>query len=163
MRDALRIIIGRDLDAFAREVELFPDDALLWKTIPGIANSAGNLGLHVAGNLQHFIGAVLGQSGYVRHRDLEFSRRDGTRAEVVDGLAKTREVVARTVTRLTDEDLAQPYGELLAGRRVRTGDFLLHLSSHLAFHLGQAGYLRRTLTGEMASSGALSHAVLPSI
>jgi hypothetical protein len=163
MRDTLRIVIGRDLDAFAREVELFPDDVLLWKTVPGIANSAGNLGLHVAGNLQHFIGAVLGRNGYVRHRDLEFSRREGTRAEVMEGLARTREVVAGTLSRLTDAELAQAYGELLAGRRVRTGDFLLHLSSHLAFHLGQAGYLRRALTGEMTSSGAMSHAVLPSI
>jgi len=161
MRDTLRLLINRDLDSFSREVELFPDDILLWKTLPGIANSVGNLGLHAAGNLQYFIGAVLGGSGYVRHRDLEFSRRDGTRAEIRESLARAREVVADSLSRLTDEDLSKPYAELVGGRRLRTGDFLLHLSTHLAFHLGQAGYLRRALTGDATSSGALSNAMLP--
>lgn len=152
----------RDLDAFTREVELFPDDELPWATLPGLSNSAGNLALHVAGNLQHFVGAVLGGSGYVRNRDLEFSRRQGTRAELVTGLAQAREIVDSVVGRLSDDDLAEPYPELVGGRRLVSGDFLLHLSSHLAFHLGQAGYLRRALTGEATSSGAVSHAVLAS-
>lgn len=152
----------RDLDAFTREVEFFPDDELPWATLPGLSNSAGNLALHVAGNLQHFVGAVLGGSGYVRNRDLEFSRRQGTRAELVTGLAQAREIVDSVVGRLSDDDLAEPYPELVGGRRLVSGDFLLHLSSHLAFHLGQAGYLRRALTGEATSSGAVSHAVLAS-
>src|SRR5678815_2545300 len=83
----LRIVIGRE-GALQREIELFPDDELLWKTPPGIANSAGNLALHVCGNLQYFVGAVLGETGYVRDRPLEFSRRSGTRAELVRELRK---------------------------------------------------------------------------
>ena len=163
MRQALRTIMCRDLDSFAREVELFPDDAMLWATLPGLSNPAGTLALHVAGNLQHFVGAILGGSGYVRQRDLEFSRREGTRAELVAGLAQARAAVDDTLERLTEQDLALPYPELLGGRRLKTGDFLLHLASHLAFHLGQAGYVRRALTGEATTSGAMSHTVLASI
>ena len=162
MRQALRTILCRDLDAFTREVELFPDDDLPWAILPGLSNSAATLALHVAGNLQHFVGAVLGESGYVRKRELEFSRRQGTRAELVTGLAQARAIVESVVGRLSDDDLARPYPELVGGRRLITGDFLLHLSSHLAFHLGQADYLRRALTGEATSSGAVSHAVLDS-
>jgi hypothetical protein len=160
MRHALRTLILRDLDSFIREVELYPDDLTLWKTLPGIANSGGNLALHGAGNLLHFIGAILGGTGYVRNRDLEFSRRAGTRAEVTSELARARDVVGTVLTQLTDDDLARPYPELVSGKRFITGDFLLHLSTHLVFHLGQTGYLRRALTGDATSSGAVSNAVL---
>lgn len=161
MRDALRILLLRDLDSFRKEVELFPDDVTLWKTLPGIGNSAGNLALHGAGNLQHFIGAILGGTGYVRNRDLEFSRREGTRAEVAAAVTTAHEVIEAVLGRMTEDDLAQPYPELVNNRRFSTGDFLLHLSTHLAFHLGQAGYLRRALTRDSTSSGALSNAGLP--
>ena len=79
MTDDLRRLLVRELEAFAREVELFPDDASLWKTLPGVTNSAGNLALHVCGNLKHYLGGVLGGSGYVRNRDPEFASRAGSR------------------------------------------------------------------------------------
>src|SRR4051812_5197341 len=73
----------RELRALRREVEAYPNEADLWATPQGLPNSAANLTLHLAGNLQHFIGARLGGTGYVRNRDLEFSRREGTRAELL--------------------------------------------------------------------------------
>ena len=163
MREALRTLLLRDLDSFRREVELYPDDLTLWKTLPGISNSGGNLALHGAGNLLHFIGGILGKTGYVRNRDAEFGRRSGTRADVIGELSRAHEVVDLVLGRLTDEDLARPYPELVNQRRFVTGDFLFHLSTHLAFHLGQAGYLRRALTGDATSSGAVSNAVLASV
>lgn len=163
MRDALRTLFLRDLDSVRREVELYPNDDILWKTIPGISNSSGNLALHAAGNLLHFIGGILGKTGYARNRDAEFSRKSGTRKEVMEEVNRAREVVGAVLGRLTDDDLARPYPELVNGRRFGTGDFLLHLSTHLAFHLGQAGYLRRAVTGEATSSGAVSNAVLADV
>jgi hypothetical protein len=160
MRQPLRTILCRDLDSFIREVELYPDDTTLWKTLPGIANSGGNLALHGAGNLLHFIGAILGGTGYVRNRDLEFSRRSGTRSEVVAELVRARDVIRAVLDRMNDEDFSRPYPEVVSGRRFITGDFLLHLATHLVFHLGQAGYLRRALTGDATSSGAVSNAIL---
>ena len=94
---------ARDLDTLAREVSLYPDDALVFAERAGLPNTGGNLALHLIGNVRHFIGATLGASGYVRNRDLEFSARQGTRAEIVALAERAKaEVVAadRKSTRL---------------------------------------------------------------
>ncbi len=152
----LRIVIGRELSALQREIALFPDDELLWKAPPGIANSAGNLALHVCGNLQYFVGTVLGKTGYVRDRPLEFSRRSGTRAELVGELRQTAEIVDATLARLSESAFTGAFPEEKRSMTFSTHTFLIHLSAHLAFHLGQAGYLRRILTGDSTTSAPLS-------
>jgi uncharacterized damage-inducible protein DinB len=148
-------MLERELVAFRREVELFPDDASLWKVVPGITNSAGTLALHVAGNLRHFIGGVLGKSGYVRDRDAEFSRRGLTRAKVMAELEQAEEELEPAILALTEAVLAAPYPVPVGGVTLPTGRFLVHLAVHTGFHLGQAGYLRRALTGDATSSGAI--------
>lgn len=150
----------RELDGFMREVDAFPDDVTLWQTAPGVTNSSGNLALHVAGNLQHFVGAILGQTGYVRNREHEFSCREGARAAVIAELTAARAVVDTTLSRLTQADLDRDYPEPLAGHTLNTAMFLVHLGAHLAFHLGQAGYLRRIVTGSNISTGPLPLAAL---
>jgi hypothetical protein len=153
-------LLARELTSFRVEVELFPDDASLWRTLPGVSNPAGTLALHAAGNLRHFIGAVLGGSGYRRDRDAEFATRDLSRAELAKQLAATAEEVASVLAKLDPAVVEQPYPLAIGGVTPRTGLFLLHLSAHLAFHLGQAGYLRRALTGDSRTSGAISAAAL---
>ena len=145
----------RELEGFRRELALFPDDASIWKTIPGVTNSAGNLALHVAGNLQYFIGTVLGHTGYVRHRDVEFGRTSGLRDDVYAELDAASAVVMMVLPPLEMEALTGEYPERVMDTRFRTGAFLVHLCSHAAFHLGQAGYLRRVLTGDATSSGPI--------
>lgn len=152
----LHLLFRRDLRCLAREIELFPDDAALWRTAPGIANSAGNVALHVAGNLQHFVGAVLGSTGYARQREREFAQREGTRAAVAAELEATVAAVEAGLAALTEAALAAPFPTPIGGHRMSTRRFLLHLEAHLAFHLGQAGYLRRILTGEAASAGGMA-------
>jgi hypothetical protein len=66
----------RDLEKLKTEISSFKDESNLWKISGDIKNSAGNLCLHLCENLQHFIGAVLGNSGCVRNRDAEFSRKN---------------------------------------------------------------------------------------
>jgi hypothetical protein len=156
MLDDVRRLLVRELEAFAREVELFPDDGTLWRTVPGVANSAGNLALHACGNLRHFVGAVLGGTGYVRDRPAEFATRAGRREELARRLRETGEIVSAVLPRVPPGALEAPYPEPHDGVRVRCDRFLLHLCVHLAFHLGQAGYLRRALTGDARSSGAVS-------
>jgi uncharacterized damage-inducible protein DinB len=156
VKHAIRLVLVRELDAFCREIEAFPDDELIWQTAPGVSNACGNLALHAAGNLQHFIGARLGATGYVRNRDLEFNQRSGTRAEIVADLRRAREVVTTVLERLSDAEWDQAYPEVVGGAQLPTGMFLVHLTSHLAFHLGQAGYLRRVLTGENRSVGPVA-------
>jgi hypothetical protein len=156
----LLILFRRDLACLGREIAAFPDDTTLWRTLPGISNSAGNLALHVAGNLRHFVGAVLGGTGYVRERDREFARREGTRAELITELERAALDVGTGLQALTEAALAAPYPAAVAGHHPPTGRLLLHLEVHLAFHLGQAGYLRRALTGKAGATGGMGIAEL---
>jgi DinB family protein len=151
----LQRLYVRELEAFRREIELFPDDALPWRTAPGIANSAATLGFHVCGNLQHYVGHVLGGTSYVRDRGREFARRDGTRADLAREIAATIAVLEAVMPKIDEATLARDYPEEVIGMRIPTDLFLLHLSAHLAHHLGQAGYLRRLVTGDTRSSGPL--------
>jgi uncharacterized damage-inducible protein DinB len=155
-REDVRRVLTRELEALAREVELFPDDESLWRTIPGVVNSAGNLALHACGNLRHFVGGVLGGTGYVRDREAEFATRSGRREDVARQLRETASLVSHVLPRLPREALAAPYPKVHDGVQLRCDTFLLHLCTHLAFHLGQVGYLRRVLTGDARTSEAIS-------
>jgi uncharacterized damage-inducible protein DinB len=152
----IRLLLVRELEAFARELSLFPNDEMVWATLPGISNSAGTLALHVSGNLQHFVGRILGATGYVRDRNAEFSRRGVSRDELAREIRQTIQVIDNVLPGLSSDDLAHEYPEAVGGVRFPTGLFLLHLSTHAAHHLGQAGYLRRALTGEGRHSEAIS-------
>ncbi|MGH7561968.1 MAG: DinB family protein [Gemmatimonadales bacterium] len=144
---AIAGILSRDLVSLRKEVEAYPSDAELWQPAPGTTNPGGTLAIHLAGNLQHFVGAVLGGSGYVRDRDAEFSTRDLSRTDVIARIDAAIRAVEDAFTRLTDADLGREYPVPIGKFRVETGDFLVHLVSHLAYHLGQVDYHRRIVTG----------------
>ena len=151
----LVVLFVREIETVQREVEMCPDDVSLWKTAPGVVNAVGNLGAHLAGNVQHFIGAVLGKSGYVRNRDYEFSRREGTRAEIIADLQAAIDAVKKYLPAMSDADLEREYPEEVGGVKLRTSLFLMHLASHAAFHMGQADYLRRTLNADARTAGTV--------
>src|SRR4051794_11572070 len=109
--ETIRTLFLREIRALRREVEAYPDEALLWASRPGITNTAGNLALHLCGNLQHYIGARLGDTGYVRDRDAEFARRDVSRSEVLAEIDAATAAVRRGFDHITDEDLDKPYSE----------------------------------------------------
>jgi len=153
-------LLLRDLEGFQREIALFPDDDTLWKAPPGVRNAAGNLGLHVAGNIQHFIGHLLGGVPYSRNRDAEFSRRSGTRSEIVAELGRAIAAVRDVLPRLSAEQLDATFDGAGTAVPVSVRRFLLHLCTHAAFHLGQAGYLRRIVTGDTRSTNTVSSARL---
>ena len=154
MLDDLRAIFARDIATLGREVAAYPSDAALWQLLAGTTNSGGTLALHLVGNLQHFIGAVLGGSAFVRDRDSEFARRDITRAELADEIARTATAVERTLIALAPSRLEAAFPVALAGRTLSTSRALLHLSAHLAYHLGQMDYHRRA-TSQSGAVGAM--------
>ena len=139
-------IYKRDLNKLREEVQAFSDEADLWKTGDGISNSAGNLCQHLTGNLQHFFGAVLGKSGYVRDRDAEFATKGTTRADLIRDIDAAEASVTDTLAKLTEEDFAATYPIDVFGHPMTTGYFLTHLSTHFNYHLGQINYHRRLLT-----------------
>jgi uncharacterized damage-inducible protein DinB len=152
----LSTLLARELDTLIREVELLPDEASLWKTMTGVSNSCGTLALHCAGNLQHYVGAVLGGSGYVRDRAREFSQRTGTRAEVAAELRRARQAVSETLAALPVAVLDAEFPEAVGGVKLPTRLFLLHLAVHLGFHVGQADYLRRVLCEDARTADTVS-------
>lgn len=157
----LETLILRELRAVRRELEAYPDDASLWRAIPGVPNTAGTLALHVAGNLRHFVGAVLGKDGYVRDREAEFARRDVPRGELLAGIDAAIASVERALRALPDGAFSAPYPEPIATRTVSTAVFAVHLASHLAYHLGQIDTHRRAVTGDARGVDAVSVRELP--
>jgi len=153
-------VILRELAAVRRSIEAYPDDESLWALPAGLPNAAGTLALHLAGNLQHYVGKVLGGSGYVRDRPAEFSRRGVPRAELLAQIDAASAAVARTLPTVSPASLAQPYPEPIGGEVLSTETFLVHLAAHLAYHLGQIDYHRRVVTGNAQGVGALSPAAL---
>lgn len=162
LRSAVASIVDRDLATLRREVEAYADEADLWRVVPGLPNSAGTLVLHLAGNLQHFIGRNLGGSDYVRDRAAEFERRNVPRADLLREVDAARVAVKMGFSRLASAQLAEEYPEAIANMRVVTGEYLVHLATHLAYHLGQVDYHRRVVTGNPTGVGAVRPSELSS-
>ncbi len=142
---SLVLIFERDLNTLEKEINLYPDEASIWKITGDIKNSAGTLSLHLCGNLQHFIGAVLGKSGYVRNRDYEFSARHVSRKVLLEEINRTKVSVTSTLERIDPVLLKQEYPVKVFDFPMTTTYFLIHLVAHLGYHLGQLNYHRRLL------------------
>ena len=135
----------RDLNKLKTEIELYENEADLWKTTGAITNSGGHLCLHLIGNLNHFFGAVLGGTDYARDRDAEFSERQVSKAKLLSEIEATFPVVKNTLEKLTPEDFAKTYPVEVFGRPMTTEYFLTYLVGHFNYHLGQINYHRRLL------------------
>lgn len=143
LTEVLSELYERDLNKLKSEIEQYDSEADLWKTSGAIPNSAGNLCLHLTGNLQHFFGAVLGETGYVRDRDAEFANKNISRELMLNEIETTLAAVKATLEKLTDEDLAKNYPIEVFGHPMTTEYFLTHLATHFNYHLGQINYHRR--------------------
>ncbi|MCG6958769.1 DinB family protein, partial [bacterium BMS3Abin03] len=117
----------------------------LWEISGEIKNSAGNLCMHLCGNLQHFIGNILGNSGYVRNREAEFSTKDIQKEKLLDEINVTAKVVEKTISELKEDKFNEIYPVNVFGYEMTTEFFLVHLATHLNYHLGQINYHRRLL------------------
>ncbi|MGH7616144.1 MAG: DinB family protein [Gemmatimonadaceae bacterium] len=145
----------RELRSLERELAAYPDDASVWALPPGIKNSAGTLALHLAGNLQHFVGGQLGKTGYVRNREAEFARRGASRAELAREIHAAAGAIDAGFTSVNDDVLASEFPEKIAGITFTTLDWLVHLSAHLGYHIGQIDYHRRLVTGDETTVDAV--------
>src|SRR5687767_7486822 len=165
LRNAVRVTILRDLQALEREIEAYPDDASLWLTPPGISNSAGNLALHLAGNLRHFIGTTLAGGSYVRNRDAEFASKGLSRAQLIEEVRAAVRELQHAFDVIDDEKIGSVF-PLPVGphaKRVRTSDWLVHLAVHFSYHLGQIDYHRRLLTSGGKTVDTISLNAIPEV
>ena len=143
MLKELTVLFEKDLLKVKDEVIAFSDEGSLWKSYPGINNCAGNLVLHICGNLQHFLGTILGNTAYKRQRDQEFSRKNVSKEEMLGDLDKTIQVVSDTLQNLSNEVLNEHYPVPFNNKTLTTRQLLIHLHGHLNYHLGQINYYRR--------------------
>lgn len=146
LKESLKSLFTRDLNKLKAEIEQYKDEQKIWLIDRAILNSAGNLCLHLVGNLNTFVGAELGKTGYVRDRPLEFSTKYVPRTELINKVEATIKVVNETLDLLTDEDMEREYPQVkVVEGGSSIGFMLVHLSTHLAYHLGQINYHRRLL------------------
>ncbi len=143
MKEEIKSLYVRDLLKVKQEILSYKDESRLWSVADGISNSAGNLCLHLIGNLNHFIGAMLGNTGYVRNRELEFSQKNIAADELVKSIDDTIVVVETALTKLSDDILNEDYPLLYNNEKVSTILMLTHLLTHFGYHLGQINYFRR--------------------
>lgn len=143
--ETLKLLFSRDLTRLRKEIELYNNENNLWKIEKNIANSAGNLCLHLVGNLNTYIGKEFGKTGYVRDRDSEFSLKNLPRTELLEMIDATLLVVKQSLDKLDETDLKKEYPVLVFEEKTSTDYMLIHLATHLAYHLGQINYHRRLL------------------
>jgi len=146
MINTLKEIFERDLNKLKKEINLYEDERLMWEAPGNVNNSAGNLVLHLCGNLKHFIGAVLGNSGFKRDRDAEFTNKNIPLEKLNDLIDETKVVVLNTLNDMNELELETTYPINVLRENMSTEFFLTHLATHLTYHLGQLTYHRRLLS-----------------
>jgi hypothetical protein len=146
----LALLFRRDLSRLIHQIDAFPDDETLWRKLPGITNSAGNLVLHLEGNLREYIGRQIGWLPYQRNRPIEFNATGLPKEELTARVIELQDAIPAVISTLSSEQLQREYPEQVLEIPLATQEFLIHLYGHLNWHLGELDYLRRALSGNGA-------------
>ncbi len=145
MTNSLIILYKKELNRLKDEISSYSEDTILWKVDKNLKNSSGNLALHLIGNLNHFIGATLGNSGYIRQREKEFNEKNIPRELIINQINELKTLLESVLSSLNQKDLDKKYPIEVFGKPMTTEYFLLNLYGHLTYHLGQINYHRRLL------------------
>ncbi|MBS1661646.1 MAG: DUF1572 family protein [Bacteroidetes bacterium] len=135
----------RDLRRLIDEINAFQNEENLWKTAGAVANSSGNLALHLIGGLNYLIGTNLAHTGYIRNRDLEFTQKGVQKAALIAGIEQLIPIITKTLNALTPEQMQSEYPIMFDDAKNSNSYVLVQLLAHLNYHLGQVNYLRRIL------------------
>lgn len=133
------------LNNLKEEISSYKNESDIWKLTGSISNTPGNLCLHLCGNLQHYIGALIGKSGYVRNRDAEFSRKNVSRDELLNEIGSAVKSVSDVFVNFDERELGQSFPDKTFGENASNGDAIVHCAIHFGYHLGQINYHRRIL------------------
>ncbi len=146
--ESLKILFNRDLKRVIKEIEEYNNEVDIWKIKGQINNSAGNIYLHLVGNLKTYIGKELGKTNYIRNREFEFSSKNVPRQELIKKVENTIEIITQTLDNLNENILATEYPILVFDNKTSTEYLLVHLTTHLTYHLGQINYHRRLIEND---------------
>src|SRR5690606_29654214 len=138
-------LFERDIEKLKLEICAYSKEENLWKSDHNITNSAGNLCLHLVGNMSHFVGKEMGGFDYVRDREFEFDGKNVPKAELIAMVEKLQEVITSSLEGMDESMLARDYPLEVFGAKMTHSYFLIHLFGHFSYHLGQINYHRRLL------------------
>ena len=122
----------KELERLKQEILAYAADEQLWAT-PSKAIAAGNLCLQLTGSLQHYIGNLIGDSGYIRNKEAELKAKNLSRERPLEELSKT--------------ELQKVFPTTEFEEPVTTEFYVLHLLKVLGYYLGQIRYHRLVVTG----------------
>ncbi len=145
-QENLALLYERDLNKLKVEIGAYLNEEDLWVVDKNISNSAGNLCLHICGNLQHFVGHHLGKTNYERNREGEFNDKHIPREKMMLEIDKTIELINRVIPSLTDKNLQVKDPAKFNNWDMEVQAFLISIYGHLNYHLGQINYHRRLLS-----------------
>ena len=148
LAETLRILFNRDLERLISELELYKSEANIWKIKGEIRNSAGHLCLHLVGNLNTYIGKELAGTRHIRNRELEFSSQPVPRQELINKIGDTTNIIDLTFKDFNERLMQAEYPVVVFDHATSTEYFLVHLATHLNYHLGQINYHRRLIEGD---------------
>ncbi len=141
----LILLFERDLDRLSKEIESYSDEKNLWLVSGNISNSAGNLTLHLIGNLFNFVAKEIGGFDYTRDRKFEFKGKNIPLKDLLNDLEKCKHQLIVSLEGLDSSLLDQDYPIEVLGTKTSYSYILIHLYGHLNYHLGQVNYHRRML------------------
>src|SRR5262245_21490531 len=144
--EASRVFLNQDfLPRLVACLEMMPDEDVWWRPNEQ-SNSAGNLVLHLCGNVRQWVSASIGGVKFQRNRALEFATRDPIpKVELIERIrAAVKEVDAVLETlpanRLLVHYMIQSYNP--SGLQA-----IYHIVEHFSYHLGQILYIYKLRTG----------------
>lgn len=148
MKLSLLQLFQRDIQKLYTEIELYQNESKIWEVLDDTSNSGGNLALHLTGNLNAYVGKNLGNIGYIRNREAEFSDKNISKETLLKSIEEVMKIVSNVLENLTDEQMKAVYPENVLGYEMTTEYFLIHLHGHLQYHTGQINYHRRVLVNK---------------
>ncbi|MBL0882254.1 MAG: DUF1572 family protein [Chitinophagaceae bacterium] len=144
MKETLIHLFHRDLLRLKTEIQAYKNQEAIWLVTEEVKNSSGNLVLHLIGNLNTYIGSILGHTGYVRDRDKEFTEKDITSDALMAQIDDTDHMIHKVLSAMTEKEFQLKYSVKVFDEQDMTVEFfIIHLFGHLNYHLGQISYHRR--------------------
>ncbi len=144
LQQDLNTLFQRDLNRLIENIADTPEK-ILWKTPEGITNSIGVLVKHLTGNLNHFVGEGLGNTGFERDREGEFLNKPIPKDDLIRKIEDLKHTLAAIFDDLQSKEIAADY-PMEVPFEATTRRFLIHLYGHLNYHSGQINYLRRIIS-----------------
>ncbi|MBN3582107.1 DUF1572 family protein [Algoriphagus aestuarii] len=138
-------LFERDIDRLYEEIKAYTVENVLWETNQHISNSAGNLCLHLLGNLQAFVGHELGGFEYTRDREFEFAGKNVPKSELLSSISNLKRIMITSLEGMDESLVDKEYPKEVFGKPMTIEYFLIHLYGHFNYHLGQINYHRRLL------------------